>query len=283
MIIIKNAQQLSAILLSRKKNLKRVGFVPTMGALHPGHLALLKKCREQNNFSVCSIFINPTQFNDAEDFKKYPVSLENDILLLEEAGCDVLFLPTVEEIYPAGINNLPHYKIGFLETVLEGKFRPGHFQGVCQVVHRLLQIVLPHTIYIGQKDFQQCMVIKKLLQLTGLDKEIKTEIVETLRENDWLAMSSRNKRLTAETRKLAPMIAKALQQIKTNLKPGNTLPLIQESILQLEQAGFKIDYIELAKAETLEKIETWDGQEKIVVLAAAFIDNVRLIDNVIIN
>jgi pantoate--beta-alanine ligase len=283
MIIIKNAHQLSDILLSKKKQLKQIGFVPTMGALHAGHLALLKKCRQQNDISVFSIFVNPTQFNDVEDYNKYPVTLETDILLLEEAGCDILFLPTIEEIYPSGINNLSHYDLGFLETILEGKFRPGHFQGVCQVVHRLLQIVLPHTLFIGQKDFQQCMVIKKLLHITGLDKEIKIEVVETMRENDGLAMSSRNKRLPEEARKNASVIAKSLQLIKATLKPGITLPIIQKSISYLEDAGLKIDYIELANAETLEKIENWNGKEKAIVLAAAFIGNVRLIDNALIN
>jgi len=283
MIIIKNAHQLSDILLTRKKKLKKIGFVPTMGALHEGHLALLKKCRDQNDVSVVSIFVNPTQFNDVEDFNKYPITVENDILLLEEAGCDILFLPTVTEIYPTGTNNLPHYDLGFLETVLEGKFRPGHFQGVCQVMHRLLQIVLPHTLYIGQKDFQQCMVIKKLIHMTGFDKEIKIEVVETMRENDGLAMSSRNKRLTDEARKIAPVIAKSLQKIKATLRPGITLPIIQQSKSYLEDAGLKIDYIELANAKTLEKIANWNGKEKIVVLAAAFIGNVRLIDNVLIN
>ena len=283
MIIIKNADQLSKILLTKKKKLNQIGFVPTMGALHHGHLALLKKCRQQNDISVFSIFVNPTQFNDAEDFKKYPVTVEKDILLLEAAGCDILFLPTVTEIYPAGTDKLPKYDLGFLETILEGKFRPGHFQGVCQVVHRLLQIILPHKLYIGQKDFQQCMVIKKLLALTGLDKEIKTEVTETIRESDGLAMSSRNKRLTAEARKIAPLIANSLQQIKAELKPGITGEIIQKSISMLEYAGLKIDYIELANAETLERIENWNGKDKAIVLAAAYIGNVRLIDNVLIN
>ncbi len=283
MIIIKKADALSQLLFEKKKNRKQTGFVPTMGALHHGHLAIIKKSVERNDITVCSIFVNPTQFNDDADFIKYPVTIEKDILLLEAAGCNILFLPPVSEIYPQGIQNQPDYNIGFLETVLEGKFRPGHFQGVCQVVHRLLQIILPHTLYIGQKDYQQCMVIKKLLSLTQLDKDINTEIVPTMRELDGLAMSSRNTRLSTDARQMAPLIAKTLQQIKENIVPGKIDTLIQTAILNLNNAGFKTDYIELANAETLERIDNWDVNQKAIALAAAFIDEVRLIDNIKIN
>jgi pantoate--beta-alanine ligase len=167
-------------------------------------------------------FVNPTQFNDPEDFKKYPITLEKDILMFEEAGCDVLFIPSVQDIYPNGVDHLRHYELGFLETVLEGKYRPGHFQGVCQVMHRLLEIVLPNNLYLGQKDYQQSMVIRKLIELIRLNDRIKVNICPTLRENDGLAMSSRNTRLLPDDRKKATTISAALRYIKENLRAGDT-------------------------------------------------------------
>ena len=146
---------------------KTIGFVPTMGALHAGHISLIKASKNENPITVCSIFVNPTQFNDPKDFEKYPVTIEKDIDMLKEAGCDVLFLPSVEEMYPEGIVTENHYDLGYLETILEGKFRPGHFQGVCMVMQRLLKIVSRIDLYLGQKDYQQCMVIKRLIELMG--------------------------------------------------------------------------------------------------------------------
>lgn len=283
MIIFKNAVQLSDFLLQKKKKQKQVGFVPTMGALHQGHIALLNRSVECNDLTVCSIFVNPAQFNDPDDFHKYPVTIEQDIYLLESSGCNVLFLPSASEIYPDGILNLEKYDLGFLETVLEGKYRPGHFQGVCQVVHRLLDIVLPHTLYLGQKDYQQNLVIKKLLELISLDKKIKVEFLPTVREPDGLAMSSRNKRLSKDARLIVPVISKSLRLIAENIKPGKTGALIQMAVSQLEAATLKTDYIVLANADTLESLTDWDGKQKVVVLAAAYSEGVRLIDNILIN
>ena len=182
-----------------------------------------------------------------------------------------------------GSNHLKHYELGFLETVLEGKFRPGHFQGVCQVMHRLLEIVLPDNLYLGQKDYQQCMVIKKLIELIGLNDRIKVNICPTLREDDGLAMSSRNTRLLPDDRKKATTISAALRYIKENLKAGDTKKIKDEAKEMLLQKGFRIDYIEIADADTLELVENWDGKQKIVALVAAFLNNVRLIDNMVIN
>jgi pantoate--beta-alanine ligase len=283
MIILKNAKQLSEFLLQKKKNKKQIGFVPTMGALHQGHLSLLNRSIRCNDITVCSIFVNPTQFNDPDDFNQYPVTIEKDIYLLESSGCHVLFLPAVSELYPEGTRNLIKYDLGFLETILEGKFRPGHFQGVCQAVHRLLDIVFPHILYLGQKDYQQSLVIKKLLELTRLDKKINIEVLPTIREPDGLAMSSRNQRLSSEARSIAPAISKTLLFINENIKAGKTEELIQSAILQLESVGFHPDYIQLANAETLAEINRWDGETKAVVLIAAFIEGVRLIDNMLID
>jgi pantoate--beta-alanine ligase len=283
MIIFKKPEALHDFLKKKKIGKDQVGFVPTMGALHPGHLSLVNQAKKQNNIVVCSIFVNPTQFNDPEDFKKYPITLEKDILILEETGCDILFIPSVEDIYPNGTNDLKHYELGFLETVLEGKFRPGHFQGVCQVMHHLLEIVLPNNLYLGQKDYQQCMVIKKLIELIELDKLIKVNICPTLREEDGLAMSSRNSRLLPDDRINATTISAALRYIKENLKAGDTKQIKDKARQTLSQKGFRIDYIEIADADLLELVENWNGKQKVVALAAAFLNNVRLIDNMLIN
>jgi len=283
MIIYKKPEGLHDFLEKKKRDKQQVGFVPTMGALHAGHLSLVNEAKNQNKIVVCSIFVNPTQFNDPEDFKKYPVTLEKDILMFEEAGCDALFIPSVQDIYPNGIDHLKHYELGFLETVLEGKFRPGHFQGVCQVMHRLLEIVLPDNLYLGQKDYQQCMVIKKLIVLTGSNDRIKVNICPTLREEDGLAMSSRNTRLLPDDREKAATISAALRFIKENLIPGNTKKIKNEAKEILLQNDFRIDYIEIADADTLELVENWNGKQKVVALVAAFLNKVRLIDNMVIN
>ena len=283
MIICKKPRELQDLLEKKRKEKYEIGFVPTMGALHAGHLSLVDAAKKENRIVVCSIFVNPTQFNDLQDFKKYPITLEKDILMFEGAGCDVLFIPSVEDIYPNGTSNLEHYDLGFLETVLEGKFRPGHFQGVCLVMGRLLEIVLPNNLYLGQKDYQQGMVIKKLIELIGLRDKIKVNICPTLREEDGLAMSSRNTRLLPGDRIKAATISKALRYIKENLKAGATKKIKDEAKEKLLQKGFLIDYVEIANADTLELIENWNGKEKVLALAAAFLNNVRLIDNMAIN
>ncbi|HEX6846720.1 MAG TPA: pantoate--beta-alanine ligase [Chitinophagaceae bacterium] len=283
MIICKKPGPLSALLDKIRSEKHPIGFVPTMGALHAGHLSLVQEAKKLNKIVVCSIFVNPTQFNDAEDFKKYPVTLEKDILMLETEGCDMVLIPSAKDIYPEGIGHLKQYELGFLETVFEGKFRPGHFQGVCQVVERLLEIVLPDNLYLGQKDYQQCMVIKKLIELTGLKEKVKVNICPTLREADGLAMSSRNARLLPDDRKKAPMISAALRFIKENLTPGDTKTIKNEAKEMLRHKEFRVDYIGIANAETLESVENWNGKQKVVALAAAFLNNVRLIDNMVIH
>ena len=163
MLLLKSAVDIASQLKKIRKGGSLTGFVPTMGALHKGHISLLKKSKQICEISICSIFVNPTQFNNPDDFKKYPVTLEHDIYMLEKNGCDILFVPGINEIYPEGEISKKHFDLGDLETILEGKFRPGHFQGVCQVVNRLLEIVYPTHLFIGQKDYQQSMVIKKII------------------------------------------------------------------------------------------------------------------------
>jgi pantoate--beta-alanine ligase len=242
MVLFKKSADLSNWLETQRKNNSQVGFVPTMGALHDGHLSLIEYSKKNDPVVVASIFVNPTQFNDPKDFEKYPITLEKDIDLLEKAGCDVLFLPSVKEIYPDGTDAKKNYDLGFLETVLEGKYRPGHFQGVCMVVERLLNIVKPDNLYLGQKDYQQCMVITRLIELMG--QPIKVNICPTLREAGGLAMSSRNMRLSTEEKKIATTIYKCLSLAKEKLQPGNISFIKKEMKAMLEKAGFKIDYAE---------------------------------------
>ena len=280
MILFKKASDITTWLLKSKAAGKKIGFVPTMGALHQGHTSLIQASQKTGSISVCSIFVNPAQFNDAKDFDNYPTTIEKDIDALEKAGCDVLFLPPVSEIYPAGTGNAKTYDLGYLETVLEGKYRPGHYQGVCLVVHRLLNIVPADDLYLGQKDYQQCMVIKKLVELEKLNTTI--HICPTLRETSGLAMSSRNLRLTAEALEQALKIFETLSFIKTNIKPGDVTALKQTAIDKLTNAGFIVDYVEIADAANLDLINYWDGNRKLVMPAAAFLGDIRLIDNLLL-
>lgn len=277
MILFKKAADISSFLTKYAKNGVKTGFVPTMGALHQGHISLINESKRNCGITVSSIFVNPTQFNDPKDFAKYPVTINSDIDGLEKAGCDVLFLPDVKEMYPNGTTALPKYDLGYLETVLEGKYRPGHFQGVCQVVHRLLDIIKPDTLFLGQKDFQQCMVIKKMIEITELP--VITSVCPTLREPDGLAMSSRNMRLNSDERKKAALISQTLDYIKREIKPGYLGDLQERAVNYLTMEGFSVDYIEIADSNTLQLQEYWDGNQSLVALAAAYLNEIRLIDN----
>lgn len=280
MLIIKQPADLSAYLQKERRSGKKCGFIPTMGALHQGHLSLVNRAKEENELVVCSIFVNPTQFNDPKDFELYPKTLENDIYLLEKAACDVLFLPATVQIYPPGKVHDEWYDLGELESVLEGKYRPGHFQGVCQVVQRLIHIVEPEQLYIGQKDYQQCMVIKKLLSLIHVQTNVV--ICSTLREPNGLAMSSRNMRLSPEEKGKAAGIFEALSYISQNIQPGTLEHILAQAGNILSRYGLRADYVEIATAADLRLIDNWNGQTEIVALIAAYMGKVRLIDNMIL-
>ncbi len=278
MVIFKTIAPLQAWLGVQKDFSANTGFVPTMGALHEGHLSIIRQCREEQILTVASIFINPTQFNNLSDYDKYPVTIEQDIRLLEQSGCDVLFLPSLKEMYPNGVAATFNYDLGDLEQKLEGKYRPGHFQGVCQVVQRLLEIVKSGHLYMGQKDYQQCMVIKKLLGIVGLP--IQLHIVPTVRQENGLAMSSRNMRLDEEERKKAGSIYRQLMMIKKEKSNLTLSALKQKAIENLLADGFvKVDYVEIANAETLEPLTDTKSGIKAIALIAAYINDVRLIDN----
>ncbi len=281
MILYKYKKDIEHKINELKQQGKSIGFVPTMGALHQGHLSLIEASREQNDVTICSVFVNPTQFNDINDFKKYPVTIETDILLLTEQGNDILFLPSVEEMYPKGTNGIEHYELGELETLLEGKYRPGHFQGVCQIVNRLFNIVKPHRAYFGQKDYQQCMVIKKMVEIKQLPVEIVVH--PTIREKNGLAMSSRNLHLSEEDKEKATIIYKTLSYIKANKSEVDLITLKQEAAQMLMDNGFeRIDYVEISDAETLKPLHNISDSKGAVALVAAFIGGVRLIDNLLL-
>ena len=283
MTTIKKANDLHHYLEQCRERNEDIGFVPTMGALHDGHLSLLKTSLKENKLSVCSIFVNPAQFNDPTDFKKYPSTIDDDILKLETNGCDILFVPSVAEIYPDGFEVKKKYELGYLDNILEGEFRPGHFQGVCMAVERLLLIVQPDKLYLGQKDYQQCMIITRLAQLMGLEERVEIRICPILREKDGLAMSSRNMRLSKEERAKAPALYETLVFLQQNIRNGSLQDLKKQATDDLQKKGFKPDYVEIANAETLKAINEWDARTNILGLVAAYIDGVRLIDNMMLN
>lgn len=282
MIIFKTILPLQAKIAQLKIEGKSIGFVPTMGALHSGHISLIKESRLYSDITICSIFINPMQFNDKKDFEKYPKTIEQDILLLEQNGADIIFIPSVDEIYPISTKAIPIYNLGYLEDILEGYYRPGHFQGVCRVVERLLDIVTPNSLFLGQKDYQQCMVIKKMMDQANIVTQLK--ICPTLREDSGLAMSSRNIRLSTSSKVHAAGIYKALQYVKDHFSQTSLSDLKNTAKAIIKDSGFeKVDYVEICDGETLLTVSEIQPQKKYVVLAAAFIDGIRLIDNLLLN
>lgn len=281
MIIFKQIKDLRKHIQREKTAGKSIGFFPTMGALHAGHISLLDKAKTDSDVTVCSIFVNPTQFNDQNDFAKYPITIENDIYLLETNGCDILFLPEVKEIYPNGQQLPEPYRLGEVEHVLEGAFRPGHFQGVCQVVHRLLDIVQPDRLYMGQKDYQQIMVVQKMIEEKHIG--VQMVIVPTKRAENGLALSSRNARLSDVARDKALILSRCLSNIKDNIGKEDFRVLEEEAKQQILDNGFsKVDYVSIRNANNLAKVEQYAPDVPLVVLTAAYIDEVRLIDNMLL-
>jgi pantoate--beta-alanine ligase len=280
MFIFKKSGGLRKYLKTQVQQGFLIAFAPTMGALHKGHISLIKTAKKSNAIVVSSIFVNPTQFNNPQDFKLYPRTLEKDIDMLEKAGCDVLYLPDTEELYPNGMPVNEQYDLGYLETILDGKYRIGHFQGVCQVVSRLMNIVNPNFLYLGQKDYQQCLIIKKLLLL--IHSKAAIVICPTLREASGLAMSSRNMRLTSQQKINATGIYKALTYIKDNIEKKSWAVLKKAAHQILIKHNLLPDYIEIADADTLELLDAVQNKKQIVALIAAYIGEVRLIDNMLI-
>ena len=279
MKIYNKIEELQHFLDAKKQSGFSIGFVPTMGALHQGHLNLVRTARLHTDVIVSSIFINPNQFNDKSDFERYPRTLENDTKLLEKAGCHVLFAPTVEEIYPEK-NNLV-YDFGFLTNTLEGAHRPGHFSGVIKVVKRLFEITMPDKAYFGKKDYQQFLVIKTLTQKFNFHIDI--EGCETTREISCLAMSSRNKLLTDVQKEQATILYKTLQKVRDEVKTKSLEITLQSSLLRLKEKNFLIlDYFVIVDTHTLHPVNDWSECSSAMALVAATFGNIRLIDNMIL-
>lgn len=278
MLIAKTNKELKEFLKNREMN-QKIGFVPTMGALHHGHLKLIEKSKKESLFTVVSIFVNPKQFNNKEDFNKYPITINEDIELLKSIDCDLLYIPTYEEIYPLGLESID-IPLHDLDKVYEGEKRPGHFKGVAAVVHRLFSLVEPHKAFFGLKDFQQCIVIKNLRD--HYFKNIKLKFCPTIREKSGLAMSSRNKRLSKEGLKIASNIYKAMKEVKSKYNHLDVNTALNEGKKLLKKYPIKIDYFSVANKNTLKPNEQWMPVRNNVLLVAVIVEDVRLIDNIVI-
>lgn len=278
MKIVKTVVELQSYLKGFREKGSSIGFVPTMGALHQGHLRLVKQAKEQCSVAVVSIFVNPTQFNNPNDLLRYPKDLKKDCDQLEAEGCDVVFAPEVSEVYPEKDERI--FDFGDLGSVMEGKFRPGHFNGVAQVVSRLFEMVRPDKAFFGLKDFQQLAIIREMVSQLNFSLDIIP--CETVRETDGLAMSSRNMLLTNQQRKNAPVIAKTLFE-SCNFAGGKTVKeTIDYVVSQVNEVeGLDVEYFEIADGYTLKPIDKWNESEYIVGCIAVFAGEIRLIDNVI--
>jgi len=277
MKVFTTIKETSDYLSRQKAEGMQIGFVPTMGALHEGHLSLMQRAKEENDLLAVSVFVNPIQFNNAADLEKYPRDLDRDRKLLEQIGCDVLFAPDVEEMYPEPETTA--YDFGPLERVMEGASRKGHFNGVAIVVRKLFGIIGPQKAYFGEKDFQQLAIIQELVRQYKLPVEIVP--CPIVREPDGLAMSSRNERLTAEERKIAPEIYRILQAAKAKideLNPSELKKWVEEQFDK--EPEFRLDYFEIADDTYLQPVENWDNNKGIMGFVAVFLGNVRLIDNI---
>lgn len=277
MKVIHTIKELQAELSALKAQGKMVGLVPTMGALHAGHASLVKRSVAENDVTVVSVFVNPTQFNDKNDLLKYPRTLEADCELLQSVGATIAFAPSVEEVYPEP--DTRSFSYAPLDTVMEGAFRPGHFNGVCQVVSKLFDMVQPHRAYFGEKDFQQLAIIREMVR----QMQFPLEIVgcPIVREADGLAMSSRNTRLSAEERKTALNISRILfesQQFAKAHTLAATKTFVEEGIAAIE--GLRLEYYEVVDDRTLQTVRLWDEAEGIVGCITVFCGEVRLIDNI---
>ncbi|NGM60588.1 pantoate--beta-alanine ligase [Sphingobacterium sp. SGG-5] len=259
---------------------QKIALVPTMGALHQGHLSLIREAQKVADLVVCSIFVNPTQFNDPNDLEKYPRPIEQDISLLQSIACDVLFMPHVEEIYPDP-NESWHIDLGQLDKIWEGLHRPGHFQGVTQVVYKLFQAVKPHIACFGQKDFQQIMVVQRMLDLTRLPVQLL--ICPIVRDEEGLALSSRNARLSPAGKKSALVISKALRAVKNDFSES-TPEVLQQKGTQIiqEEPDVKLEYFAICETQTLAKATTIAHGKQYIAIAAAWVEGVRLIDNMLL-
>ncbi|WP_294185450.1 pantoate--beta-alanine ligase [uncultured Sphingobacterium sp.] len=282
MEIFKTKASLQAYLQEARKSDQKIALIPTMGALHEGHLSLLNYAKPLSDIRVCSIFVNPTQFNDPKDLEKYPRPIENDIKLLEAVGCDILFLPTVDEMYPDKHEHW-HIDLGELDQIWEGEKRPGHFQGVTQVVYKLFTLVQPHIACFGQKDFQQVMVIKRMIEMKNLP--IQLAICPIIRDQDGLALSSRNMRLSEEGKRIALALSRSLTYVKDHINDAIALGEIKDQALKIltDTDGLSVEYFAICESTSLKEVDHIDFSKQHVALVTAWVEGVRLIDNMILN
>lgn len=277
MKVIHTIKDLQAELSVLKAQGKKVGLVPTMGALHAGHASLVKRSVNENEVTVVSVFVNPTQFNDKNDLVKYPRTLDADCKLLEACGATYAFAPSVEEMYPEP--DTRQFSYAPLDTVMEGAFRPGHFNGVCQIVSKLFEAVKPHRAYFGEKDFQQLAIIREMVRQMQFDLEIVG--CPIVREEDGLALSSRNARLSAEERENALKISQTLFKSRTFAAThtvGETLKFVEDAIAAVP--GLRLEYFEIVDGNILQKVDNWNQTSYVVGCITVFCGDVRLIDNI---
>lgn len=280
MLIFTKISELRDFLAPERKKGRKIGFVPTMGALHAGHLSLVETAAKQCDLVLASIFVNPTQFNDKKDLERYPRTIEEDKNLLRTVPCDAVFIPSVEEMYPKEENT--SFDFGDLEKVLEGKHRPGHFNGVAQVVRKFLLITEPDKAFFGMKDMQQLMIIQELVK----QMKIKTEVIPcpTLREADGLAMSSRNSLLNTEERKAAVLLSRLLLDAKQNYQKGISAKEIKEKVEKALSTNsiYKPDYFAICEKQNLMEIDSFEKGREYIALIACYVGKIRLIDNLIL-
>lgn len=277
MRVVKTISELKSLISGYKQENKTVGLVPTMGALHAGHKSLVDRARKENDIVVVSVFVNPTQFNNKQDLATYPRTEERDCALLEAAGCDVVFMPAVEEVYPEPDNR--QFDLGAVAEVMEGAHRPGHFNGVAQIVSKLFSFVEPDRAYFGEKDFQQIAVIRKMVQLEGFKLQIVACPIK--REDDGLALSSRNVRLTAEQRQLAPNIYRVLKE-SCNFAKSHTVAETEKFVVDSLNAlpQMEVEYYSIVDALTMQPVSDWADADSITGCITVCCGEVRLIDNI---
>lgn len=279
MKVVTTKKELISFINDFRKKGKTIGLVPTMGALHEGHLSLVRECKKNTDITVVSIFVNPTQFNDPEDLKRYPRTPEQDISLLNTVDCDLVFLPTVEEIYPE--KDIRKFNFGYLENIMEGARRPGHFNGVGQVVSRLFDIVTPDKAFFGMKDFQQIAIIKNMVQ--QLNYKIDIVSCPIIREASGLALSSRNMLLDEEHKKNAPHIYATLKKARNLVAQMNVDDLKKWITDQIDSNPYlKTEYVEIVDNTTLQIIQNWNEKNDRVVCVAVHAGKIRLIDNIVL-
>ncbi len=280
MLLLKKNKDLAAYLAQQKKDSRKIGFVPTMGALHEGHLSLIRAAQDHGQHVVCSIFVNPTQFNEQKDLDTYPRTPHKDIEMLERVGCDVLYMPEVDEVYPPELDTRLDLDFGQLDKVMEGAFRPGHFDGVAQVVKRLLDIVRPDSLYMGQKDYQQLSIIRYMIGQLALP--VRLIMCPIIREEDGLAMSSRNVRLSPEIRQKAPVVYQTLLSAKEWLA-GNEPSLVERKAMEaLTIPGFQPEYFKIVDTQTLQQPDPHAETRQWIACVAVWAGDVRLIDNMLL-